>query len=125
MDFGQTTVLRVAQGPDVRNDIEAKLMLGQGEPSLFFRSVGAAELWTGPVETAPDLQSEMHHVCQGRDRTIVMISGPHRLTAEGAMTPQRLEGEGGSRARTRGRTCHEESFPMRDSPLYQARATNV
>jgi hypothetical protein len=55
MDFGQTPVLRVAQGPDVRNDIEAKLMLGQGEPSLFFRAVGAVELWTGPVETAPDL----------------------------------------------------------------------
>jgi hypothetical protein len=28
MDCGQTTVLRVAQGPDVRHDIEAKLMLG-------------------------------------------------------------------------------------------------
>jgi hypothetical protein len=28
MDFGQTPVLRIAQGPDVRNDIEAKLVLG-------------------------------------------------------------------------------------------------
>src|SRR4029434_9813386 len=109
MDCGQTTVLRVAQGPDIRNDIEAKVMLGQGEPSLFFRSVGAVELWTGPVETAPDLQGEMHDVFQGRERTIVMIGGPHRLTAAGAMTPKRLEGAGCCGGRTRRRTCHGES----------------
>jgi hypothetical protein len=28
MDFGQTPVLRIAQGPDACNDIEAKLVLG-------------------------------------------------------------------------------------------------
>src|SRR4030095_9552804 len=105
MDFGQTTVLRVAQGPGVRNDIEAKLMLGQCEASLFFRPVGEVKLCTGPVETAPDWQGEMHHVFQGRDRTIVMIGGPHRLTAEGAMTPKRLEGAGCCGGRTRGGTC--------------------
>ncbi len=28
MDFGQATVLRIAEGTDARNDIEAKLVLG-------------------------------------------------------------------------------------------------
>ena len=65
-------------------------MLGQGEPSLCFGAVGAVKVWTGPVETAPNLQGEMHHVFQGGDGAIVMISRPHRLTAEGAMTPKRL-----------------------------------
>jgi hypothetical protein len=125
MDFRQAAVLCVAQRANPGNDIAAKPVLGQGEPSLCFRSVGAAKLWTGPVETAPDLQGEMHHVVQGRDGTIVMIGGPHRLTAEGAMTPKRLEGAGGSGGRTRRRTCHGESFPVSYSPLYQFRATDV
>gem|GEM_PF-323070 len=34
----------------------------------------------------------MPHVVQSRDRPRVMIGGPHRLTAEGAITPKRLEG---------------------------------
>src|SRR5262249_14580985 len=42
----------------------------------------------------------MHHVIQGRNSTIVMIGGPDRLTAEGAMTPKRLEGVGCCGSRT-------------------------
>src|SRR5262245_31773345 len=91
MNSWQTTVLCVAQGPDACNNIEAKLVLGQGEPPLCFRSVGAAELGTGPVETAPDWQGEMYHGIQGRDSTVVMVGCPHRLTAEGAMTLKWLE----------------------------------
>src|SRR5215831_13387435 len=55
----------------------------------------------------------------------VMRGGPHRLTAEGAMTPKRLEGVGCCGGRTRCRTCHGASFPLRYSPLYQYRATDV
>ena len=62
VDFRQAAVLCVAQRANPGNDIEAKLMLGQGEASLCLRSVGTAKLWTGPVETAPNLQGEMHHV---------------------------------------------------------------
>jgi hypothetical protein len=125
MDFRQAAVRCRAQRANPGNDIEAKLVLGQGEPSRFFRAVGAAKRWTGPVETAPDVQGEMHHVVQGRDGTIVMISGPPRLTAEGAMTPKRLEGAGCRWGRTRRRTCHGEPFPVRYPPLYQDRATDV
>ena len=42
--------------------------------------------------------------------TIVMIGCPPRLTAEGAMTPKQLAGEGDSWDRTRRCTCHGESF---------------
>jgi hypothetical protein len=59
MDFGQAAVLRVAQGADPRHDIEAKLMLRQGQAALGFGAVGAAEVRTGSVETAPDLQGKM------------------------------------------------------------------
>jgi hypothetical protein len=90
VDFGQTAMLRVTQGTAPRNDIEAKLVPGQGQAALGFGAVGPAELRAGPVETAPDWEGEMHHVFQSRDRAIVMIGRPHRLTAEGAMTPKRL-----------------------------------
>ena len=111
MHVRNTTMLRLAQRAHPRDDIQAKLVLGQSQPSFFFWAVGAAELWTGPVETAPAVQGEMHHVCQGRARTLGMLGGPHRLTAEGAMTPKRLEGAGCCGSRTRRRTCHGESFP--------------
>ena len=55
MDIRQAAVLRVAQRPYPGDNIEAKLMLGQREPSLFFRAVGTAELWTGAVEAAPNM----------------------------------------------------------------------
>ena len=125
MDCRQAAVLGVAQGANPGNAIEAKLVRRQGEPSLCCRSVGMAQLGTGPVETAPDLQGDMHHIVQSRAGTIVMIGGPHRLTAEGAMTPKRLEGVGCRWGRTRRRTCHGESFPVSYSPLYQSRATDV
>lgn len=125
MDFGQTPMLRVTQSTDPRNDIKPKCVSGSGQAALGFRAVGPAEVRTGPVETAPDVQGEMHDVFQSRDRAIVMIGRPHRLTAEGAMTPERLEGVSDGWGRTRGGTCHGEPFPVKFSLLYQARVTDV
>ena len=124
-DFGPPPVLRVAQGPDARHDSEATRRLGPGEPSRFCRSVGAAELWTGPVETAPAVPREMPHVVQGRERTLVMRGGPHPLPAAGTMTPKRWEGARGGGGRTRRRTCPGESSLLSDSSWYQERATDV
>src|SRR5712691_2954370 len=90
IDVRQTAVLRVAQGANPRDDIEATLVLGEGQAALGFRTVGTAARRTGAVETAPDLEGERHHVVQGRDRARVMIGRPPRLTAEEAMTPKRL-----------------------------------
>src|SRR4051794_29100349 len=101
MDVREAAVLRLAQRPHPSNDSQATLVLGQGEPSLFFRTVGTAELGTEAVEAAPNLACEMYHLVQGGEGTIVMIGGPHRLATEQARTPERLEGAGrcGERAR--------------------------
>jgi len=58
VDFGETTVLRIAQCPDPGDDIETKFVLGQGEPSLGFGPIRALKLGTGAVETTPNLQRE-------------------------------------------------------------------
>jgi hypothetical protein len=73
MDVRQAVVLCVAQRPHPGDDIQAKLVLRQGEPSFFFGAVGAAELGTGAVETAPNLECEMQNLRQGGNGTIVMI----------------------------------------------------
>src|SRR6266446_135900 len=99
-------VLRVAQRADPRDDIEAKRMLGEGQPPLGFGAVRAPERRTGAVKTTPNVEGEMHHVFQSGDGAIVMIGRPHRRTAAGAMTPTRLEGAGCRWGRTRRRTCH-------------------
>ena len=90
IDVGQSAMLRVTQGTDPRHDIEATLVTGSGHAALGFRAVGTEKLRTGSVETAPDLSGALHHVFQSRDRAIVMIGRPHRLTAEGVMTPEWL-----------------------------------
>jgi hypothetical protein len=117
IECGHTAMLRVTQGTDRRHDIKATRVLGSGQATLCFRTVGTVALRTAPVETAPDVQGERHHVVQGRERARVMRGGPHGLTADGAMTSKRLEGAGSRWDRTRGRTCHGESFPVSDSPF--------
>jgi hypothetical protein len=125
IDCGQAPVLRLAEGTDARNDIATTLMLGQGHSAFCFEVIGPAERRTGPIETAPVLQGKMHHVVQGRNRTIVMIGCPHRVTAERVMTPKRLEGGGCYGVRTRRCTCHGEAFPVGNSPLSQSRVPTV
>ena len=73
-----------------RVGVHDPLVTGSGHAALGFRAVGTEKLQTGSVDTAPDLSGELHHVFQSRDRVIVMIGGPHHLTAEGTMMPEGL-----------------------------------
>lgn len=90
IDVGQSAMLRVRQGTDLRHDIEATLVTGLGHTALGFRAVGTEKRQRGSVETAPDLSGALRHVFQSRDCAIVMIGSPHRLGAEGVMTPEWL-----------------------------------
>ena len=75
-------MLCIAQGTDARNDIEAQLVLGQGQPALCCGAVGPTELRTGPVETASELEDEMHHVFQSRE-----LYGRRRIDTESLAGP--------------------------------------
>jgi hypothetical protein len=55
MDGRQTAVLRVTQGADAGDNIQAALVFGEGEQVFGFGTVVATELGTGAVETGPNL----------------------------------------------------------------------
>jgi len=55
MDGRQTAVLRVTQGANAGDNIQAALVFGEGEQVFGFGTVGATELGTGADETGPNL----------------------------------------------------------------------
>jgi hypothetical protein len=72
-------------------DIKAKFVLGQRQTPFRFWPVWFAHLGTRRIEAAPHLEGEPYDSLQGRDSAIVVIGGPHGLTAAGTMAHNRLQ----------------------------------
>jgi hypothetical protein len=62
MNFGHTAVLRMAQRADQGDDIEAKLVLGQCQPSFCLWPIGLLKLGTGWSDATPDFEREAPHI---------------------------------------------------------------
>ena len=73
-------------------DIEAKLVLGQGQAPFRFGPVWFAQLGTGQIEAASNLEGEPHDRLKGGNGTVVVISSPHGLTAAGTLAHNGLQG---------------------------------
>ena len=73
MNLGDAAVVRVTQGPDRRDHIEAKFMLGQRQASFLFGPIRFVKLRTRWVRAASDMKSESHNGRQGGAGTIVVI----------------------------------------------------
>src|SRR5215510_6519442 len=106
MDFGDTSVVRVAPLPNDGDHVEPKFVLGQGKSPFWFRAVGLTKVWTAPVETATNLQGESQDRLKSGDRAIVMIGGPHGLATGGAIALERLQDLSFGGGRSGGSACH-------------------
>jgi hypothetical protein len=73
-------------------DIEAKLVLGQGQAPFRFGPVRFVHLGTRWIEAAPNLEGEPHDGLQGRDGAVVVVGGPHGVTAAWTLAHNRLQG---------------------------------
>jgi hypothetical protein len=100
LDGRHPVVVGIARRADAGQDIEAKRVLGQGQAPCHGGPVRCAPLGTRRIEAAPNLEGEPHHGLQGRDGAIVVLGGPHGLTAAGTMAHHRLQRlrQGGGRA---------------------------
>ena len=87
-------------------DIEAKFVLGQRQASFRFWPVGFAHLGTRQIEAAPTLEGEPYDGLQSRDGAIVVVGGPHGLTAAGTMAHNCLQGLREGWGRAGGSTSH-------------------
>src|SRR5262249_1959734 len=87
-------------------DIEAKLVLGQGQAPFRFRPVRFPHLRTRRIEAAPNLEGEPHDSLQSGDGAVVVIGGPHGVTTAGTMTHKGLQGLREGWGRSGCRTGH-------------------
>src|SRR6185437_16478903 len=91
VDLGDATVLAVAEVTDQGDNVESKLVLGQGIVALGFRLVGFAVAFTVGVVTASDVEGEAQESGEGCDGASVLVVGPQALMAGDAMRKPGLE----------------------------------
>jgi hypothetical protein len=81
VDLGHAAMLAVAQGPDEGDDVQAELVLGQGQGALTLRPVRLVE--AGAVERlAPaDLETQADRAGQRHKGAMVLVADAHRGSA--------------------------------------------
>ena len=84
MDLGDAAVLGVPQGADRGDDVEAELVLGQGEAALLLGAERDAVAGAVGVAAAADLEPEPDGAVQGGDGPLGLVGGPERPAAGGA-----------------------------------------
>src|SRR5262245_40399857 len=111
MDLGDAAVLGVAQGADQGDDVEAELVVRQGEAALGLRAEGPEEEGTSGSMAAADLQAEAADAPQsGEGAAVVVIDVGGGATA-GAGRAQGGQGGVGSRLGAPGLAGHRPSPP--------------
>jgi hypothetical protein len=100
MDLGDAAVLGMPQGADGGDDVEAELVLGQGEAALLLGPQRDGVAGAVRVATASDLEPEPDRAGQGGDGPLGLVGGPERPGAGGADAGEsgQLEGLIGLRA---------------------------
>jgi hypothetical protein len=99
VDLGDTAVLGVAEATDQRHDIEAELVMGQGEVGLGLGAMGAEEAGTAGIGTAPDREGQAEDAIEGRDGAEVVVIGMGAVLALGAIDGDGSQGQGTVRLR--------------------------
>ena len=91
-------MLGVAEAADQREDVEAELVVGQGEVGLGLGPVGRVVARAGEVGAAPDLEGEPQDPIEGGDGAVVGVVRPEGVAALGAVAGDRGQGLGAGRA---------------------------
>jgi hypothetical protein len=117
MDFRDAAVLAIASVAHPGDDIEAELVLGEGQAAFGFRAIGFTKLQAGGVEAAANLQRETQNGLQGREGAVVVVSGPHGIAAAWAVTGHRQQGLRGGGHGTGGSTSHRHHLQGSGIPM--------
>jgi hypothetical protein len=81
VDLGDAAVLGRAEPADGRHDVEAELVVGQGEAGFGLGAIRAQEARAIGVGAASDRQDQAHHVLERGDRAEVMVIGMEPVLA--------------------------------------------
>jgi hypothetical protein len=106
MDLGYAAVLGVAESSDESDDIEAELVVGEGEVGFGLGSVRAMVAGASGVGAAPDLEGQSGDGVEGGDGAVVGVVNGEALAALGAQGSDRFQGLGVGRARAASGAWH-------------------
>ena len=81
VDLRDAAVPGVPQRPDQGDDVQAELVLRQGEAALLLRPERGAMARAGAVTAAPDLDGEADQALRGGDDAVALVRGPERPAA--------------------------------------------
>ena len=90
MDLGDAAMLGVAEASDQGQDIEAELVVGQGQEGLGFRAMRAMVARAVGVGTAANAQGKARDGVEGGDRAVFAAGGPKEMTTLRAVEWQRV-----------------------------------
>ena len=113
VDLGDAAVLGVAEAADQGQDVEAELVVGQGEVGLGLGAVGPVVAGAVGVGAAADAQGEADDAVEGGDGAVFAVGGPKEMTALRAVSGDGCEGLGlrGARPATGARHGSPSSMP--------------
>jgi hypothetical protein len=112
VDLGDAAMLSMTKASDECQDVEAELVVGQGQEGLGFRATGATVARTVGVWTATNEQGEAGSGVEGGDGAVLALGGPKEMTAFRAVSSDRGKGLGLRGARPATSACHgSPSFP--------------
>ncbi len=105
VDLGHAAVFGVAEAADRGDDVEAELVLREGESPLLLGSEAGPTPGTGGVTTVADLEPEPDQALQGGEGPRRDVGGPERPAAGGAgpRLADQIQGPIGKRAGTPSR----------------------
>ena len=115
VDLGDTAMLGVAEASDQGQDIEAELVVRQGQEGFRFRPTGAVVAQAVRVGAAANAQSESGDGVECGDGTVFAVGCPQEMAALRATTNDRRERLGLRGARPAMCPCH--GSPSSFSPL--------
>ncbi len=99
VDLGGAAVFGIAGSPDDGEDVEAKLVMREGEVGLGLGAVGGVVAGAVRVGAAADLERESQDGVEGGNGAEVVVVGPEATLANRAVGGERGEGLGAVGAR--------------------------
>src|SRR5262249_20933425 len=103
VDLRHGAVLGVAEGADVGHDVQAELVVGQGQASLGLGPAGGEGAAAAAAVAAADEQVEAADAVEGGDAAAVAVVGGQAVSAGGAGAGEGLQAEeGGGQGSGRG-----------------------
>jgi hypothetical protein len=94
VDLGDAAVLGMSEPSDDGHDVEAELVIGQGEVGLGLGPVGSEEAGAIGIVTASDGQGQVEDALKGGDGAEVVVTGLSPLLTFGAVQSDRDQVQG-------------------------------